>query len=190
MSGSEGSAVGCSEGYKAVSRRLIVQPNGSLSWSQACLFLGLVCVLSFGIAGVFLAMGYWMIFPFAGLEMLALALGLHVSMRASRYREVLSFGPETLVVEAGTGNLEHRWEFPCLWVRVTLLPPSGANSRSRLLLACSGNECEIGACLTEAERESLAERVRALLAEQKKQVLTSGQQQQRENWNAIQGLVE
>lgn len=157
-------------------RRLILRPNGSLSWGQAKVFLAAMCLVSFGIAGGFAALGYWMVLPFAGLEMLALAAGLYISLRTSGYREVLSFEGDRLKVEAGKRHPERSWVFPSHWVRLSLRPPAGLNGRSRLLLGCSGKECEIGAFLTDTERDSLAQQLQALLAEQRKLLLVRSRQ--------------
>jgi uncharacterized membrane protein len=143
--------------------RLVVEPNASLTVTQAALFLLWMCVLTFGIAGLFAARGYWMVLPFAGLEMLALAVGLWWSLRGNTYREVITLDGERLRVESGRRRPEHRWEFPRAWTRLQFEPETPAD-RSHLWLTYAGARCEVGACLGEDDRVQLARRIRELLA--------------------------
>ena len=143
--------------------RLVVMPNASLTAGQAALFLGWMCLLSFGIAGFFAWRGYWLVMPFSGLEMLALAAGLYWSLRGNAYREIISIAGDRVRIETGRRRPEHSWEFPRAWTRVWIEEAQNACDRSRLLLTYAGRRCEIGACLTEEERSALARRLRELL---------------------------
>jgi uncharacterized membrane protein len=143
--------------------RLVVGPNASLTVFQAALFMLWMCGLCFGIAAVFAWMGYWMVLPFAGLEMLALAAGLWWSMRGNAYREVITFEPGRILIEIGRYRPEHRWEFPRSWTRVQFESGTTAD-RSHLWLAYAGARCEVGTCLGEDDRVALARRIRELLA--------------------------
>jgi len=60
-----------------------------------------VCVVSLGIALLFVARGYWPVLPFAGLELLVLGIALWISMRRGAYREVISIYPDRIEVEKG-----------------------------------------------------------------------------------------
>jgi uncharacterized membrane protein len=143
--------------------RLIVGPNASLTGTQAILFMLWMCVLSFGIAAVFAWRGYWMVFPFAGLEMLALGAGLWWSLRGNAYREVITLDGDRLRIEIGRRRPEHCWDFPLAWTRLQFEPETPAG-HSRLWLTYAGARCQIGACLGEDDRVALARRIRELLA--------------------------
>lgn len=143
--------------------RLVVGPNASLTVTQAALFMLGMCTLSFGIAAILAWRGYWMVLPFAGLEMLALGVALWWSLRGNAYREVISIGSDWLRVESGRWQPERCWEFPRAWARLQLEPEMPAG-RSRLWLTYAGARCEVGACLGEDERAALARRIRELLA--------------------------
>ncbi|MGH8455109.1 MAG: DUF2244 domain-containing protein [Nevskiales bacterium] len=143
--------------------QLVVGPNAALTGIQATLFMLWMCVLSFGIAGVLAWRGYWLVFPFAGLEMLALAAGLWWSLRGNVYREVIILSPDRILIEAGRRRPEHRWDFPRAWSRLQFEPESPAD-HSHLWLTYAGARCEIGACLGEDDRAALARRIRELLA--------------------------
>jgi uncharacterized membrane protein len=144
-------------------RRLVVGPNASLTGTQAALFMLWMCVLSFGIASLFAWRGYWMVLPFAGLEMLALGAGLWWSLRGNAYREVITIGNDRLLVEAGRRRPEQRWDFPRAWARLEFEPETPSD-HGHLWLTYAGARCEIGACLGEDDRAALARRIRELLA--------------------------
>lgn len=141
-------------------KRLVIQPNASLTPRWAAAFLASMCAVSFGIAGAFALLGYWMVLPFAGLEMLALAAGLWWSMRDNAYREVVSVTGDQVRVEAGWGRPARRWEFQRQWLQVRLQAAERRNRPTRLLIVSSGSGCELGRCLTDEEREEVAERLR------------------------------
>jgi uncharacterized membrane protein len=145
-------------------RRLVIEPNASLTPPQAVAFLGGMCLISFSIAGVFAFLGYWMVLPFAGLEMLALAAALWWVMRGNAYREVISIGSERVQIQAGRFRPERNVDFPRAWTRVCLEMPRSPCDRSRLLISHAGRRCEVGACLGEAQREALARRLNEILA--------------------------
>lgn len=142
------------------SKQLVIQPNASLTLGWALVFMASMCVLSFGIAGVLAWLGYWMVLPFAGLEMAALAAGLWWSMRDNVYREVVSVEADRVRVEAGRHGPETTWEFQRAWTQVRLQAGPHLTSPSRLWLGSHGRGCVLGRCLTEEEREAVAERLR------------------------------
>ena len=46
----------------------VVSPNYSMSWRENKIFIASLTVVSFSIAGGFALQGFWLILPFAGLE--------------------------------------------------------------------------------------------------------------------------
>ena len=120
-----------------------------------------ISTVSLGIGIAFATMGFWVILPFAGLELLALGAGLYVSMRGNDYREVV-----TVTVEFGRAGVSERdiKDYARAWARVRLEPAQGRTGRSRLLLGSSGQFVELGRCLTDAERDRLRQRLQDVLA--------------------------
>ena len=115
------------------------------------------------LAGTLAARGFWPVLPFAGLELFALGLALGLSMKRGRYREFISVYRDRIVVEKGMGTVQERFELPRHWTRVELERSPWRGHPSRLLLSCSGRRTEIGAVLTEPERESLRLRLAELV---------------------------
>lgn len=146
-----------------VCKRLVIQPNASLTTGWAWVFFGWMFAVSFTIAGLLAWRGFWVVLPIAGLEMAALALGLYVSMRNNVYREVISVVGGRVVVEAGRYAPEQRWEFLQAWVQVRLESGAYRNSPTRLSVRSHGRECVLGRCLNDEEREQVAMRLRKWL---------------------------
>ncbi len=139
--------------------RFVIRPNSSLSWRGNLLLFVFMVMISFGIAGVFAAKGYWVVFPFAGLEMAALGLALMLcSWRASRC-EVVSISDDKVEVIVGRHKPERRYTFNRHWARVVLAPPVIKGYPNRLVLRSHGRELEVGACLNNEERQQLAQAI-------------------------------
>lgn len=141
----------------------VIQPNASLSGRQARFFLGFMFVVLLGAGACWSLMGYWLVLPFSGLEFLALWAGLAWSMRDNAYREVISFEGDDLSIEKGRYRPEKCYRVKRAWVRVRLEKGRYKTSPTHLVVTASGRTCEIGACLTDEERERLAMRLRALV---------------------------
>lgn len=122
--------------------------------------------VSLGVALAWAAVGFWPVLPFAGLELAAFGAALAVSVRGNRYREVLSFDERAVRIEFGMAGRGARSsvELPSAWTKVELAPGANRNAPSALLLCCSGRRVRIARCLTDAERERLARRIRELLS--------------------------
>lgn len=127
--------------------------------------MGLVSFATLGCALWCAVQGFWPVLPFAGLELAALGLALWVSVRGNAYREVVSFGEETVRIEFGLAGrgAAAQLEFPRYWTRVWLERSEARNGPTRLLIGSSAQWIEIGRCLTDEEREALSARFKSLL---------------------------
>lgn len=150
---------------RPVRSRLVIGPNASLSPRQALGFFAGMCLICMGIAVLFAVQGAWPVLPFAGLELLALGAALLVVMRRNRYREVLWFEGDRLRVEFGMvgQGAQASCELPRSRVRVWVEYGAHPNSPTQLVLACGAQRVVIGTCLTDAEREALARRLKELI---------------------------
>ncbi len=125
-------------------------------------FLGM-CVVSFVIAAGFAWVGAWLILPFAGLEMLVLALALKSNLKACSTKEVVMIDNEHVCVEVGRFGPEHRCCFVRNWTEVLLLPAKIAGYPSHLYLRSAGKQVELGACLDDKERKELSLKLQELI---------------------------
>jgi uncharacterized membrane protein len=146
----------------AVSKRIELLPNCSLSPGDARRLFAFVAATSLAIAGLFVASGYWPVLPFAGLELALLAFALTASVKRRHYLETIEISEADITITSrGPGGiLESR--FSRHWARVTLRGPRGWQP-SRLVIESHGRACEIGSFLTEEERRALRRRLTALV---------------------------
>lgn len=154
-----------SEAFKPADTRLVIGPNASLTDRQALAFFAGMCGVCLGIAATFAALGLWPVLPFAGLELGALGLALYVVVRRNRYREVIEFASARVRIEFGMVGQGARGscEWPRSSTRVWLERGPHDTSPTRLVLACGSSQICIGACLTDAERETLLRRLKQLI---------------------------
>ncbi len=145
-----------------ISGRIVITPNVSMTRKQLYCFLLGMCGICLGIAIGFAMLGLWLVLPFAGIEMLVLVLAFLSVRRTVERREVISVDEERIVVEAGRLEPEQSCVLQRCWTRVLLELPKISGYPSRLLLRCGSRQVEIGACLSNEERECLRQRLDAL----------------------------
>jgi uncharacterized membrane protein len=145
--------------------QVLVSANCSLTRTDAAVFFGVTAVASLLIAGALAVHGFWPVLPFAGVELFALGVALGLSLRRGQHREVISVYRDRVVIEKGAGTVEETLELPRHWARIELERPRWRGHPSRLFLGCHGKRWEIGAVLTEAERERLSRRLVELISD-------------------------
>lgn len=137
--------------------QFIVRRNQSLSWRGNKLFIYFMAAISFGIAGMFALQGPWLILPFAGLEILALTLGLYMCSLRGRDQEVVTIDDDLVTVEKGRKKPNEGWQFERAWLNLELVKSPLQGYPTKLLIRSKGKETEIGRCLTNDERKSLSD---------------------------------
>lgn len=153
-------------------RRVVIRPNRSLSWQQSMVFLAAIAVPLLLVAVVLAARGFWLVLPFAGIELAALFACIYVVSHAARRCEVVSIGDTTVRVEKGRergrcgygGGPEETFEFMRAWVRVELSRKTGDWYPRRLWIGASGRRVELGEFLVDGEKAELAAELKRLLS--------------------------
>ena len=140
-----------------------ISPNCSLTPHSALVFFGIVCVGSFGIAGILTFMGYWPILPFAGLEMAVLAWALRASLERRHHHEIITICDSEVRITSRNRAEESEVVFPRHWAQVKLRHPVSRLHPSRLTIESHGRRFEVGSFLTEEERRGLAQRLTRLI---------------------------
>ncbi|MFO1429603.1 MAG: DUF2244 domain-containing protein [Candidatus Competibacteraceae bacterium] len=136
--------------------RFILRPNRSLSWRGSLLFYFSLIIISSAIAIGLTLLGFWLVLPFAGLEMLALGIGLYVVACRCYECEVISINDDSIRIERGRDYPREQWTLGRMWVRVVLERCPRAWYPSRLLIRSHGRSVEVGRFLDEEERRHLA----------------------------------
>jgi uncharacterized membrane protein len=153
-------------------RRIVIRPNRSLSWRQSMLFLAAIAVPLLLISLVLAVRGFWLVLPFAGLELAALFTAIYLVSHSGTRCEVVSIGDAVVTVEKGrdrgkcpdSGGPDQRVEFARAWVRVDLAGSTGRWHPKRLWIGASGRRVEIADFLVEEEKTELAAELKRLLS--------------------------
>ncbi len=136
--------------------RVVLIPNRSISWSLLVRFYIFTCFVSFSIASIFAFLGYWMVIPFSGLEMLALGIGLYVVNKKIYAQEVVTFIEDKIKVEKGCRRPDQAWEFDRHWARITVEVQESRPKKQKIFIGSHGKKVELGSFLHDSEKESLA----------------------------------
>ncbi|MDB5807665.1 MAG: hypothetical protein JWN73_4987 [Betaproteobacteria bacterium] len=115
--------------------------------------------LAFVFGAVFAALGAWMVLPFAGMELLALAVAFLVYGAHATDGERVRLAGGKLTVEVREGSRVRTHEFVLHQVR--LVRRAGAE---RLFLVCRGRELEVGRHFGAQRRAGFERDLRAALA--------------------------
>lgn len=139
---------------------LILRRNDSLSPAGRRWFFISILLVSFGIATGWAVNGAWYVLPFAGLEMAVLYLALVVLARHGEDRESIAVDGNRVLVEQTRMGRSVRHEFSRHWAQVVL---ARSGRKNALRMRSHGREVEIGAFLTDAQREAVAKDLRRRL---------------------------
>ena len=144
--------------------RLVLRPNNSMSWQAARYFLGTLMIISFTMAMAFTALGYWLILPFTGLEMIVLGGCFYYLITRNQTQEVLSFSAEKVVIEVGRNSPEVHHDWPRFFTKVIVQSPKHPWYPSTVTLRYRDQECEVGKFLTAIDKKELIRELRLMIA--------------------------
>lgn len=137
--------------------RVTFRPISALSASSKLKVVSLLTVIPCLIGFSFSLLGAWMVLPFVGLEIFALAFAFYyVNSHESDY-ESISIEGDSLVVERCNGQQLSQHVVNPYWVKV--VQHELANGELHLYLQSHGKEIEIGRYLTRRQRELLAKQL-------------------------------
>ena len=144
-------------------QRIELAPNCSLKPAGAVLFFGSICLFSLTFSMFFVVHGFWPVLPFWALEMLALGLALHASMRRAKYTQTVLITDSQISLVTRSRRGAQKQEFARHWTKVRLRSPQRRHGTSQLTIESHGRSYEVGSFLTEEDRCRLAERLRYLV---------------------------
>ena len=147
----------------AVSGKIVLRPNRSWTWRANTYFVGTLMVISLSIAVAFTLQGMWVILPFTVLEMSVLLACLYYCVRRTHIQEVLTFSPESLVLERGINRPQLRLEFQRYFTRFFVRGTRHPWYRKQIALRCRDREMEIGSFLSSDEKDDLIRQLRDMI---------------------------
>lgn len=138
------------------------RPNRSLTRPQQGLFFWSVVAVCLTTAGAFAFLGYWLVLPFAGLELGLLAWALGEMRRHESDYESLVIDGDEVVLEWRRGGQSGRRELNRRWVQVNC-DCVGPGRNCRLSVSSHGRATEVGQFLGDEARQQLAAALRSRL---------------------------
>jgi uncharacterized membrane protein len=142
----------------------LIKRNCSASPMQLAAVFGSLVAVSFAFGAVFAALGLWMVLPFVGLELVAVAAAFLCYGRHAADVERIELDAGRLSVERVEAQRRTRWELDARRVRVEVDERGkGWGARVRVCLASRGEQIEIGRHLLDANRLRLASELRTAL---------------------------
>ena len=103
-----------------------------------------------------LVLGYPMILPFCGIEVLAFTPAFYLVQLKGKTREVIKFEGDMIVIEQYTRGKTSRLKANKRWVLVRLQRPKTPLEVLRLYVFYSGKSIELGSFLNESEKSKFA----------------------------------
>lgn len=142
----------------------LIKRNCSASPTQLAAVFGSLVAVSLAFGAVFAALGLWMVLPFVGLELVAVAAAFLCHGRHATDAERIELAGDRLTVERIEAERSRRWEFDRRRVRVEVDERgAGMGARVRVHVASRGEQVEIGRHLLDAKRAALARELRTAL---------------------------
>lgn len=138
--------------------KVTFKPNSALSAVSKQKVVILLTVIPSVIGIAFCFLGAWLVLPFVGLEIVALAYAFYYVNRHEADYESISIDGDGLVVERCVGESVSRQVINPYWV--TVVQHELANGELHLYLQSHGKELEIGRYLTRKQRELLAKQLK------------------------------
>lgn len=149
----------CSIVEQASGMTFTARRNNSLSAGGRRLVLGSLAAIILAISLGFAFSGAWLVFPFAGLEILVVFLAFRYMERHAADYERLSLDNERIVVERGQRGRKRTVELNRHWAQVEYRSRSGTEN-GRLILRAHGTDVEFGTYLTDAQKADVARRLK------------------------------
>lgn len=135
----------------------VFRRNCSISPRQLMLVFGALSVTSLLVAGTAWMAGGTLVFPFTGLELVALAVAMLVYARHATDRESVRLSPDRLQVEWENAGVVESVQFNPRWVRLSQL------EGGLIELSSSGRTFYIGRYVRPERREVMLRDLRAAL---------------------------
>jgi len=125
---------------------LVVQlrPNCSFSWQQTKYFIIAVTLTLIVFSLYWVILGAWLVLPFIGLEISAVAFFCHRVCSDTYHQELISFFQDNIAVEWGKDCPQRRWVFPRESSEFEIIRPSHSLSTHQIRLKSGQRSLPIG----------------------------------------------
>lgn len=154
---------GASSEREAGLYRVLIRPNQSLSSTATVFVVVGFAVVSLSIGIAFAVLGFWLVLPFAGMEVALVASAFWLVSQSAQDYDLLCVEDPNVVLYQHRQGLEKEYRFKRAWVKVRLEKGERVWHSPRLMLGSHGKQIEIGRALTADRRRALAAEIRRVL---------------------------
>ena len=141
-----------------------LRPTMSLSWDNCKILIYAVASFGLLIGLIGLVLGYPLILPFCGIEVLAFAAAFYFVQLKGKIREIIKFDGDMIIVKQYSLGKTLSIKANKRWVLVQLQRPTTPLEVLKLYISYSGKTIELGSFLNESEKSRFANLLkRALL---------------------------
>ena len=137
--------------------KVTFKPNSALTADNKIKVVVLLAMIPMLIGIGFSMIGAWLVLPFVGLEILALAMAFYFINQHEADYETITIDGDSLVVERCTAQQVSQEVVNPYWVKV--LQQKLPNGELHLYLQSHGKEIEVGRYLTREQLELLAKQL-------------------------------
>lgn len=138
----------------------IFRRNCSLSPKQLMAWYLSLCVVTLSVACGFLIAGFWIVLPFAGLELALVAIAFLVYARHASDYEMIEVDPVNLTITTALGSRTTKIKWSTQWTRLEY----NGRFRAPLVLKCQGQQISLGRFIAEKDKPELQRDIRMALA--------------------------
>ena len=147
--------------------RILLRPNQSSDWKTSLLFILRIAFTCLTIGIGFALAGATMILPFAGLEIIFVAICVYLVMKNTYKQEVITLTKDKLKIEKGEGKADEVWEYFRMWSFVSVERPEHPWYPAHIIVSSKGERVPIGDFLTEDEKDELVTNLERIILELK-----------------------
>lgn len=141
----------------------LIKRNCSASPRQLALVFVSLAAVAFVFAAGFAALGLWLVLPFAGLELLALAAAFVCYGRHAGDFERIELRDRLLTVTKADGLQRMETRFALPWVRIEMEGGRAAGAEAHVVVVSARQRVAVGEMLVASRRTGLAHELSAAL---------------------------
>lgn len=134
---------------------IVLKPNNSASWQFNMIIVGYLAFILFLVSSYFAMLGLWLVFPFAGMEVVLLIVCIYLRLRANFTIEVLTIDEDTVLVERGRKHPEKSWKYQRFFTKVLVKDPAVKGHPKKIFISSHGKDLEVGSFLNSSDKEIL-----------------------------------
>lgn len=141
---------------------LYLLPNRSATWRQTKLAIGAVSLTTLAVATFWSLQGFWMILPFAGLEVAIFSYLAYRVCSATYHQQVVLCSRDDIEVQWGSTFPKQRWNFNRRDTELEVVRPPHSWSPYRLLLKDGRQTLPIADKLNKEDVQQTLDQFRAM----------------------------